>query len=81
MYSIYVLLPMYVFTAFPTLLCFFFWYYYYLSLTSLLFFSFFILIQWPKQLNAPLEAVDPEIANIIELEKARQWKVHLLILC
>lgn len=74
---------MYVFTAFPTLLCFFFffWYYYYLSLTSLLFFSFFILIQWPKQLNAPLEAVDPEIANIIELEKARQWKVHLLILC
>ncbi|GMP27521.1 hypothetical protein CsSME_00003475 [Camellia sinensis var. sinensis] len=29
---------------------------------------------WPKQLNAPLEAVDPEIADIIELEKARQWK-------
>ncbi|KAF8404754.1 hypothetical protein HHK36_009643 [Tetracentron sinense] len=30
--------------------------------------------QWPKQLNAPLEVVDPEIADIIELEKARQWK-------
>ncbi len=34
-------------------------------------------LQWPKQLNAPLEVVDPEIANIIELEKARQWKVTL----
>jgi hypothetical protein len=32
-------------------------------------------LQWPKQLNAPLEEVDPEIADIIELEKARQWKV------
>ncbi|KAH7520401.1 hypothetical protein FEM48_Zijuj08G0140000 [Ziziphus jujuba var. spinosa] len=31
-------------------------------------------VTWPKQLNAPLEAVDLEIANIIELEKARQWK-------
>ncbi|KAL2551705.1 Serine hydroxymethyltransferase 1 [Forsythia ovata] len=31
-------------------------------------------VSWPKQLNAPLEVVDPEIANIIELEKARQWK-------
>ncbi|KAG2535346.1 hypothetical protein PVAP13_9NG109800 [Panicum virgatum] len=31
-------------------------------------------ITWPKQLNAPLEEVDPEIADIIELEKARQWK-------
>ncbi|KAL5196750.1 hypothetical protein ABZP36_000262 [Zizania latifolia] len=30
--------------------------------------------QWPKQLNAPLEEVDPEISDIIELEKARQWK-------
>ncbi|RYR39632.1 hypothetical protein Ahy_A09g045198 [Arachis hypogaea] len=29
---------------------------------------------WPKQLNASLEEVDPEIADIIELEKARQWK-------
>lgn len=34
-------------------------------------------LQWPKQLNAPLEVVDPEIADIIELEKARQWKVSL----
>ncbi|KAK9904359.1 hypothetical protein M0R45_000795 [Rubus argutus] len=31
-------------------------------------------VSWPKQLNAPLEAVDPEIADIIEHEKARQWK-------
>ncbi|KAJ0981759.1 hypothetical protein J5N97_010014 [Dioscorea zingiberensis] len=31
-------------------------------------------VMWPKQLNAPLETVDPEIADIIELEKARQWK-------
>lgn len=31
--------------------------------------------QWPKQLNASLEVVDPEIADIIEREKARQWKV------
>ena len=34
-----------------------------------------VFLQWPKQLNAPLEAVDPEIADIIEHEKARQWKV------
>jgi hypothetical protein len=32
-------------------------------------------MQWPKQLNASLEEVDPQIADIIELEKARQWKV------
>ncbi|MCH1922040.1 hypothetical protein L9G15_21800, partial [Shewanella sp. A3A] len=31
-------------------------------------------VTWPKQLNAPLEEVDPEIADIIEHEKARQWK-------
>ncbi|XP_022133094.1 serine hydroxymethyltransferase, mitochondrial [Momordica charantia] len=31
-------------------------------------------VPWPKQLNDPLEVIDPEIANIIELEKARQWK-------
>ncbi|KAK8681685.1 hypothetical protein V6N13_054087 [Hibiscus sabdariffa] len=29
---------------------------------------------WVHQLNAPLHEIDPEIANIIELEKARQWK-------
>ncbi|CAL5335182.1 unnamed protein product [Camellia sinensis] len=27
-----------------------------------------------NQLNAPLQEVDPKIADIIELEKARQWK-------
>ena len=37
-------------------------------------------LQWPKQLNAPLEIVDPEIADIIELEKARQWKVYRYVL-
>ncbi|CAI0430880.1 unnamed protein product [Linum tenue] len=31
-------------------------------------------VTWPKQLNAPLEVVDPEIADIIEHEKNRQWK-------
>lgn len=35
------------------------------------------LAQWPKGLNAPLEEVDPQIADIIELEKSRQWKVRL----
>ncbi|KAG4212141.1 hypothetical protein ERO13_A02G145901v2 [Gossypium hirsutum] len=35
---------------------------------------YMLCLQWPKQLNAPLEVVDPEIADIIELEKARQWK-------
>ncbi|MED6197303.1 hypothetical protein PIB30_055410 [Stylosanthes scabra] len=29
---------------------------------------------WVKQLNEPLEVIDPEISDIIELEKARQWK-------
>ncbi|XVE95149.1 hypothetical protein REPUB_Repub02eG0071500 [Reevesia pubescens] len=29
---------------------------------------------WIHQLNAPLEEIDHEIADIIELEKARQWK-------
>ena len=33
--------------------------------------------QWTSQLNAPLQEVDPEISNIIELEKARQWKVNI----
>jgi hypothetical protein len=37
-------------------------------------------VQWPKQLNAPLEEVDPEIADIIELEKARQWKVSAAVI-
>ncbi|XP_023001927.1 serine hydroxymethyltransferase 2, mitochondrial [Cucurbita maxima] len=34
---------------------------------------------WIKQLNAPLGVIDPEIADIIELEKARQWKGFELI--
>ncbi|CAN6482291.1 unnamed protein product [Victoria cruziana] len=36
-------------------------------------------LTWTKQLNAPLEEIDPEIADIIELEKARQWKGFELI--
>ncbi|KAI3503641.1 hypothetical protein L1887_32087 [Cichorium endivia] len=34
-------------------------------------------ITWPKQLNAPLEVVDPEIADIIDLQKVRQWKIAI----
>lgn len=33
------------------------------------------LTQWPKVLNAPLSAVDPELYDIIEKEKNRQYKV------
>lgn len=45
-----------------------------------------LLLQWPKQLNSSLEEIDPEIADIIELEKARQWKVYkifsfIILLC
>ncbi|CAK9216393.1 unnamed protein product [Sphagnum troendelagicum] len=29
---------------------------------------------WPKQLNTPLVEVDPEVEDLIELEKNRQWK-------
>lgn len=32
--------------------------------------------QWPKTLNAPLIEVDPELNDIIEHEKNRQWKVR-----
>ena len=32
--------------------------------------------QWPKVLNAGLEQVDPELYDIIEKEKNRQWKVR-----
>lgn len=32
-------------------------------------------MQWPKLLNAPLSEVDPELEDIIEHEKNRQWKV------
>ncbi|KAL8171801.1 hypothetical protein V2J09_023605 [Rumex salicifolius] len=31
-------------------------------------------VTWTKQLNASLEEIDPEIADIIEHEKTRQWK-------
>ncbi|KAJ7530784.1 hypothetical protein O6H91_14G019000 [Diphasiastrum complanatum] len=31
-------------------------------------------VTWPKHLNLPLAEVDPEISDIIELEKNRQWK-------
>ena len=32
--------------------------------------------QWPKLLNAPLAEVDPEVTDIIEKEKNRQWKAR-----
>jgi len=32
-------------------------------------------MQWPKHLNAPLVEVDPELFDIIEKEKNRQFKV------
>jgi glycine hydroxymethyltransferase len=31
-------------------------------------------VTWPKRLNAPLTEVDPELVDIIEKEKNRQWK-------
>ncbi len=34
-----------------------------------------VAVQWPKQLNASLEEVDPELYDIIEKEKNRQFKV------
>lgn len=39
--------------------------------------KYVVFLQWPKQLNSSLEEIDPEIADIIELEKARQWKVYI----
>ena len=35
--------------------------------------------QWPKLLNAPLAEVDPEVTDIIEKEKNRQWKARLAL--
>ena len=32
-------------------------------------------LQWPQQLNASLEEVDPDLYDIIEKEKNRQYKV------
>ena len=34
-------------------------------------------VQWPKVRNAPLSEVDPELEDIIEHEKNRQWKVRV----
>eukprot|EP00271_Cylindrocystis_brebissonii_P000131 TRINITY_DN1017_c0_g1_i1.p1 TRINITY_DN1017_c0_g1~~TRINITY_DN1017_c0_g1_i1.p1 ORF type:complete len:593 (-),score=111.00 TRINITY_DN1017_c0_g1_i1:683-2215(-) len=31
-------------------------------------------VSWPRVLNAPLAEIDPEISDIIEHEKNRQWK-------
>ena len=36
-------------------------------------------LQWPKQLNASLEEVDPELYDIIEKEKNRQFKVQSVL--
>lgn len=36
----------------------------------------FVVLQWPKVLNAPLSDVDPELFDIIEKEKNRQYKVR-----
>ena len=33
-------------------------------------------ITWPSTMNASLEEVDPEMADIVEHEKSRQWKVR-----
>jgi len=41
-------------------------------------FSVLVRWQWPKALNKRLEEVDPELFDIIEHEKNRQWKVHFL---
>ncbi|KAL5565769.1 hypothetical protein UlMin_028933 [Ulmus minor] len=38
-------------------------------------FDLVIIYEWPIQLNAPLEAIDPEIADIIELEIARAYSL------
>ncbi len=40
-----------------------------------------LLLQWPKLLNAPLSEVDPELLDIIEHEKNRQWKVGAPVHC
>merc|ERR1712205_10091 len=31
-------------------------------------------VTWPEIINKPIEEVDPEMSEIIEREKARQWK-------
>ena len=37
--------------------------------------TWFVCGQWPKMCNAPLSEVDPQLYDIIEKEKNRQWKV------
>ncbi|XP_076959526.1 putative (S)-N-methylcoclaurine 3'-hydroxylase isozyme 2 [Bidens hawaiensis] len=37
-------------------------------------------MQWPKLLNAPLEVVDPDIADVIELEKSSSMEVSFAAL-
>lgn len=36
-------------------------------------------MQWPKVLNAGLNEVDPELYDIIEKEKNRQYKVNITL--
>lgn len=38
-------------------------------------------LQWPQQLNASLEEVDPDLYDIIEKEKNRQYKVLHALCC
>ena len=38
-------------------------------------------LQWPQQLNASLEEVDPDLYDIIEKEKNRQYKVLYALGC
>lgn len=35
--------------------------------------------QWPKLLNTSLQEVDPDLYDIIEKEKNRQWKVCVFV--
>jgi hypothetical protein len=39
------------------------------------------LLQWPKELNKGLLEVDPELYDIIEKEKNRQYKVSFFFTC
>jgi glycine hydroxymethyltransferase len=38
-------------------------------------------VQWPQALNKHLHEVDPELYDIIEKEKNRQWKVPAHVSC
>ena len=50
-------------------------------LTPAAFFLGWCAVQWPKVLNAPLSEVDPELQDIIEKEKNRQYKVCAHLVC